>query len=90
MTEQWKPVVGYEGLYEVSNIGRVRGVSGVRTAIRKDGSIYKFNYVGKELKHSLSLDGYHDVGLSCNGTIKNCKVHRLVVEAFYLMNGIQN
>lgn len=26
MTEQWLPVVGYEGFYEVSNLGRVRSI----------------------------------------------------------------
>ena len=30
MEESWKPVVGYEGLYEVSDLGRVRSLDRVR------------------------------------------------------------
>lgn len=36
MEEEWKPVVGYEGLYEVSNLGNVRSVE--RIVIKKDGT----------------------------------------------------
>ena len=36
-SEQWKPVIGYEGLYEVSNIGRVKSIE--RTLTRKNGSL---------------------------------------------------
>ena len=41
--ERWQPVVGFEGLYEVSNFGRVRGVDRILTYERTD------QYSGKRL-----------------------------------------
>ena len=43
--EQWRPVVGYEGLYEVSNYGKVRSVDGLRCNGR---ALHRFK--GKLLK----------------------------------------
>lgn len=66
----WKPVVGYEGLYEVSNTGLIKSLN---------------MYRNKE-PHLMSLtrrtDGYLKVGLSRNNTTKQFAVHRLVAEAF--------
>lgn len=36
MIEEWRSVVGYEGLYEVSNLGRVKSVSRVMTSMRTE------------------------------------------------------
>ena len=68
--ERWLPVVGYEGLYEVSSLGRVKSLNYHRT--------------GKEqlLKHKKSGSGYFQVQLWKNGKDKWMLVHRLVAEAF--------
>ena len=72
--EIWKPVVGYEGLYEVSNTGQVRSLD-------KYDSINRF-YEGRILKLFADRLGYLKVGLSSNGKTKKYLVHRLVAEAF--------
>ena len=65
--EYWKPVVGYEGLYEVSNWGRVKSL--------------KFGKE-KILKPQKDKDGYLCVTLYKNNNQCQFKVHRLVAEAF--------
>lgn len=66
-TETWKPVKGYEGLYEISNFGRVKSL--------------KFGKE-KILKSYKNKGGYLFVILCINGKCKAFKVHRLVAEAF--------
>lgn len=70
--EIWKPIKGYEGLYEVSSLGRVR-------------SLYRITSDGKRIKGriiSSSKQRYSNVQLySCN-CAKNFSVHRLVAETF--------
>ena len=75
MTEEiWKPVVGYEGLYEVSSYGRVRSLD------RYDSRNHFCK--GKILKLQTAGRGYLSVELSSNGKTKKFLVHRLVAEAF--------
>ena len=75
MTEEiWKPVSGYEGLYEVSNKGRVKSLP--RTS--SDGK----PVIGKIRKLSVSTNGYLQLSLSKNGINTIYRVHRLVAEAF--------
>lgn len=72
--EIWKPVVGYEGLYEVSNLGRVKSLD------RLDGRGSKIK--GRILKPIKDKKGYLSVGLSKNNINKHYKIHRLVAEHF--------
>ena len=66
--EIWKPVVGYEGLYEVSNLGRVK-------------SLPRKKCKGNILKPHINK-GYEYVHLCKNGKSYYAKVHRVVAEAF--------
>lgn len=68
--EIWKPVVGYEGLYEVSNLGNVKSLNWANTKTEKN------LYLKKQNK------GYLQVELVKNGNKKMITVHRLVAMAF--------
>lgn len=76
--EEWRPINGYEGWYEVSNCGRVRSLD--RTIAYKDGHVHE--YKGRLLKSGTDRDGYLLVSLHKNGKVKAGKVHRLVAQAF--------
>lgn len=78
MIEEWRPVVGWEGLYEVSSLGRVRSVK--RVVVCKDGKAY----CRKERMMSLRKNafGYLRVKLSKDGNSKLFMTHRLVAGAF--------
>ena len=66
--EEWRPVPGYEGLYEVSDLGRVRSL--------------KFS-PPRAIGQGASSHGYLQVGLSHRGErVRMFRVHRLVLEAF--------
>lgn len=76
-TEIWKPVKGFEGLYEVSNLGNVRSL---------DRHVMCGNHYcllkGKPRKAFPNSKGYLRTILSKNGQVKIYLVHRLVAEAF--------
>ena len=76
--EIWKPVVGFDGYYEVSNLGRVRSVE--RTIEYADGRVY--TYRCRVLSPTVDKYGYCTVQLSVNRKIKRRRVHNLVAEAF--------
>ena len=78
MTEEWRPVVGYEGTYEVSNQGRVRSVD--RIVEFADG--HSRRYRGRVIKQSVNGGGYPVLGLWRGGRGEGARVHRLVLAAF--------
>lgn len=81
-TEIWKPVKGYEGLYEVSSLGRVRSVDTVQIIATPSGEpIIKRYHRGKILCCSIRSNAYKHVTLSKFKTTTP-SVHRLVAEAF--------
>lgn len=77
MSELWLPVVGYRGLYEVSNWGRVRSLP--REVPGRNGSVR--NIGGVELLPSKLNTGRLQVTLYSNGKCAKFSVHRLVAEA---------
>jgi uncharacterized protein YjiS (DUF1127 family) len=80
MTEIWKDIKGFEGKYQVSNIGRVRSLDRVSQEFRY-GKKVPINLKGKILKGSKRKDksGYKTVSL---GAKKVREIHRLVAEHF--------
>jgi len=77
--ERWAPVVGYEGLYEVSDIGRVRSIPRV-TAGGRHGALRR--RAGKLRSLNVGSNGYAVVTLSRDGREATKSVHRLVAAAF--------
>lgn len=76
--EEWRDIKGYEGLYQVSNIGNVRSVT--HTTVHRDGKVVR--YEGKTLTPHNGDNGYKCVNLSKNGLVNLANVHRLVAETF--------
>lgn len=78
MNEEWRDIPGYEGKYQVSNLGQVKSCT--RTRNGKKGTIA----IVKErvLKLKTDKDGYKEVALSLDGKLKYYRVHRLVAMAF--------
>lgn len=69
-SEEWRPVKGYEGLYEASNTGKVVSLNYNGTGARQ------------ELKPLKKQNGYLSVRLYKNGEWKNIRLHRVIAEAF--------
>lgn len=69
MEEKWKTIKEYEGLYEVSNLGRVRSLKRATTS-------------GKILKPHPNRCGYLQVTLCKDNIKKTRRIHRLVASAF--------
>lgn len=72
--EEWRDIKGYEGHYQISNLGRVKSLY----FKNRQGKIFR----EKILKQNFDNMGYLFVGLSNNGTLKTTKIHRLVAETF--------
>ena len=67
--EVWKDIEGYEGLYQVSNLGNIKSL--------KRNTAHE-----RILIPRVGRDGYKYVGLSKNGICKSKKIHRMVAETF--------
>ena len=78
MNEIWQDILGYEGIYQVSNEGQVRSLD--RMVKHQKGGLQTVK--GKILKPSTTPKGYQHVILCKNGKAKNFFVHRLVYAAF--------
>ena len=72
--EIWKDIPEYEGLYQASNLGKIK-------------SLDRFNYKGhhnleKILKQKLNKNGYLSVSLCKNKKVKVCYIHKLIAITF--------
>jgi len=67
--EQWAPIAGWVGLYEVSSTGQVR-------------SLPRFRCKGRVLRHGTTHNGYLTVTFSADGRREARTLHRVVAEAF--------
>lgn len=70
MKEEWKDIIGFEGLYQISNYGRVKSLN--------------YNHSNEEriMKLSVGTKGYLQVCLTKNNRRSTKRIHRLVAEAF--------
>lgn len=83
MNEEWKPIKGYEGLYEVSNQGRVRSLGRIMNRRTRWGNISEYKVAPRIMTPKPCQGGYLFLNLfDTNGVRKMHKVHRLVAEAF--------
>src|SRR3546814_7457395 len=82
-SEEWRPVLGYEGYYEVSSLGRVRSLPRIRSAKRRKGTQFTMRMAGRVLVLCLNKSGYLAGNMCIEGQRKNFAVHRLVCEAFH-------
>lgn len=73
MEEEWRDIKGYEGYYQVSNMGRVKRLK----ITGKDGRTYR-----ERILIPVYNTRYLNVSLCKNGIIKQYRVHRLVCTAF--------
>lgn len=82
-TEEWRAVAGYEGLYEVSNLGRVRSLGRTINRVTRWGTVKPYTIKPRVLKPLHSQGDYCYVHLFDNDrTSTNHKIHRLVAKAF--------
>lgn len=77
--ENWIDVKGYEGYYQVSDLGNVKRLAG-SPRCKKD----------RLLKQSVSSNGYLFVTLNKDGARKITRIHRLVMENFCPVEGMEN
>jgi hypothetical protein len=70
MSDIWKPVLGFEGLYEVSSNGLVRRLAG------------PYRRETRPIKHYFDRRGYCRTKLSRGGIVSMHNIHKLVAEAF--------
>ena len=81
MKEIWNDIEGYEGFYQVSNLGRVKSIK--RKARYYNHSKELFRMVNEKIIYQRETNwGYYTVNLNKNGQTKIKRIHRLVASAF--------
>lgn len=84
VNEIWKDVVGYEGLYQVSNLGNVKSID--RFVNHMYGSIKRKSILIKPVE----VKGYKQVRLSANNKTRAFLLHRIVADAFVNGKSLEN
>lgn len=82
MHEEWRPIPGYQGAYEVSNLGRVRSVERIIASVRR-GKPFARRQPGKVMSPRVNRWGYSQISLGSRHLKGRCiSVHKLVALAF--------
>lgn len=81
MPEQWKDINGYEGFYQVSNLGNVKSLDRYVERV-SNSEVVKVKRKGCIIIQGERPNGYNKVELYKNGNCKTFSVHRLVAECF--------
>lgn len=79
--EEWRDIPGYEGMYQVSNLGQVRSIGRI-IAGERNGTAYRRFFPGRTLKATPDKQGYLTVSLSRENRKKYAKIHALVLHVF--------
>lgn len=74
--EVWKDINGYEGFYQVSNLGRIKSLS------RKVWTGKYLKNIEEKIKSNAYCKGYDCIHLYKNGEYKQFRINRLVAETF--------
>lgn len=74
--EVWKDIAGYEGLYQISDHGRVKSLP------KRKGKGVGYAIGERILRHSINSRGYCNVVLCKGGKTRTFALHRLVAESF--------
>ncbi len=77
--ENWKDIKGYEGHYQVSNLGRVKSLDRI---VSRSGNRNDMTLKGKLLCETITDKGYKSVTLAFNGRRITYKLHKLVAMSF--------
>ena len=77
--EEWRPIIGLEGMYEVSNLGNIRGLDRYVESMSRWGTSYQKFCKGQLIKPVKMPNGYLQVSL---GGKRETYVHILVAEVF--------
>lgn len=78
--EVFKPIIEFEGLYEISNYGRVKSLE--RRVLKKNGRFIVNTYYNEKILVPIPRQGYHRVALHKNGIRYHKNIHTLVAIAF--------
>ena len=81
MNEIWKDIPNYEGLYQVSNFGRIKKLN-KKMIVKQENRTFIYHSKERMLKPQKEKTGYFNVVLYNATNKKHFKVHRLVAEAF--------
>lgn len=81
MKEIWKDIPEYKGLYQASNLGRIRSLDRYAN-VKKDSKEYKIFIKGRILKADINTKNYLYVVLYKDGVGKHKVVHQLVAQSF--------
>ena len=82
MKEIWKDIAGYEGYYQVSNLGRVKSIERLIAYTNSKGVVSHFPVEEKIIAQRTDKGGYQRASLKKDKVRKLCLVHRLVAQAF--------